>query len=666
MLITKNSYSISLSALAALLLVLPATNAQSPDDEVMLQAFYWDVPVHADEMKGIWWNSLREKSEELTAAGFTSVWTPAPSKGAYSIYDMGYGVYDHYDLGEYKQKGNINGVPPSVETRFGSKQELIDMVAEFQSHGIEVYADIVLNHMFGGSFEHNPVVTQHVNDERYPTYPTSQLKWQIPDADPGKYHIEIKGYNLNWNDPADRVYELHISWEDILECNDGDAPVWIDELQVNNNIFEYPGNNCAVYGSIKSKKDIDTFAVNVDKYSSISVRIYPRYNDDGIIQWNSDDNGYRVRSITHNDKYMDVEVHTLTSFHFMEKDNTPNLTWTYKHFNPSHETDYLEDEGFEDEVRPNWMIYGVDLNTRDAEVRRRLIDWGRWLTHTAGFDGYRLDFVRGIEQDFIAEWLNAMPERNGDRRFSVAEYWTYHPYRIHEWIGDIESYGAQTAVFDFPLREQLRRMCNEDDFDMRTLSTAGIIQNERYALQSEKVVTFLENHDTGKEHDKWITRDWHMGYAYILFSDGLPCIFYPHYYHIEQVDMGDSGIIVKADSRLRNKIDDLIRIRRNYLAGDMQVLTKTGEPYPDDYTKYVYIARRQGNDKKPGGILVLNNHPDESLEITVSTNIPAWKSLAGTSLMKVTGDTNKKYTVQGDGRVTLNAPPRSYAIYIPD
>ena len=52
------------------------------------------------------------------------------------------GVYDVYDLGEFDQKGTI-------KTKYGSKDEYINCISILQQNGIEVYADIVLNHKMG-------------------------------------------------------------------------------------------------------------------------------------------------------------------------------------------------------------------------------------------------------------------------------------------------------------------------------------------------------------------------------------------------------------------------------------------------------------------------------------------------------------------------------------
>ncbi|MCZ8216886.1 MAG: hypothetical protein O9262_11635, partial [Cyclobacteriaceae bacterium] len=83
-------------------------------NDVMMQGFYWDVPVDAANFNGSWWNNLKNKSTTLKNAGIKGIWVPSPAKGNFGIYDMGYGIFDLYDLGNYNQKG-------TVETRFGSR-----------------------------------------------------------------------------------------------------------------------------------------------------------------------------------------------------------------------------------------------------------------------------------------------------------------------------------------------------------------------------------------------------------------------------------------------------------------------------------------------------------------------------------------------------------------
>jgi alpha-amylase len=62
---------------------------------------------------------------------------------------MGYDPSDYFDLGNFEQHG-------TVETRFGSKSELENLIETAHANGIEVIADIVINHNSGGGEQYNP------------------------------------------------------------------------------------------------------------------------------------------------------------------------------------------------------------------------------------------------------------------------------------------------------------------------------------------------------------------------------------------------------------------------------------------------------------------------------------------------------------------------------
>ena len=118
---------------------------------VIMQAFYWDCPRLEGKEFG-WWNLLKEKVPTLGQIGFTALWLPPASKAAnLGGMSMGYDPYDYYDLGDLDQKG-------SVKTWFGSKDELTDLIRIAHGCGLQVYADLVLNHNSGGDAqERNPI-----------------------------------------------------------------------------------------------------------------------------------------------------------------------------------------------------------------------------------------------------------------------------------------------------------------------------------------------------------------------------------------------------------------------------------------------------------------------------------------------------------------------------
>ena len=114
----------------------------------MLQGFEWNLP--ADSMH---WKRLEEKAAELEELGFTDVWLPPAYKGFSGVNDVGYGVYDLYDLGEFNQKG-------TVRTKYGSKNQYLALIRELHKRDIKVLADIVLNHKMGADEKEEATATK--------------------------------------------------------------------------------------------------------------------------------------------------------------------------------------------------------------------------------------------------------------------------------------------------------------------------------------------------------------------------------------------------------------------------------------------------------------------------------------------------------------------------
>lgn len=107
---------------------------------VMMQAFEWDTP--AD---GGYYKFLKENAKKIKDAGIDALWLPPMCKGG-GDQDVGYGIYDLWDLGEFDQKG-------TVRTKYGTKKELLEAIDELHKNDVKVYADVVLNHKGNADFE---------------------------------------------------------------------------------------------------------------------------------------------------------------------------------------------------------------------------------------------------------------------------------------------------------------------------------------------------------------------------------------------------------------------------------------------------------------------------------------------------------------------------------
>ncbi|MCF0259418.1 MAG: alpha-amylase [Erysipelotrichaceae bacterium] len=118
--------------------------------ETMLQTFEWYLP---DD--GKFWSQLAEHAGQLSKIGYTMTWLPPAAKGFAGTGDVGYGVYDLYDLGEFDQKG-------TVRTKYGTREEYLKAVQNLKENGIKVISDIVLNHRMGAD-EKERVTVQPVD-----------------------------------------------------------------------------------------------------------------------------------------------------------------------------------------------------------------------------------------------------------------------------------------------------------------------------------------------------------------------------------------------------------------------------------------------------------------------------------------------------------------------
>ncbi|XP_049382717.1 uncharacterized protein LOC125847058 [Solanum stenotomum] len=184
-------------------------------------------------------------------------------------------------------------------------------------------------------------------------------------------------------------------------------------------------------------------------------------------------------------------------------------------------------------------------------VRQDIKKWLNWLRNDVGFDGWRLDFVRGFSGAYVKEYIEA-----SNPAFSIGEYWdslayeggnlSYnqdaHRQRIVNWIN---ATGGSSSAFDVTTKGILHSALHNQYW--RLIDPQGKPTGVMGWWPS-RAVTFLENHDTGSTQGHWpFPRDkLTQGYAYILTHPGTPVIFYDHFYEF--------GI--------RDVINELIEARR--------------------------------------------------------------------------------------------------------
>lgn len=113
----------------------------------MMQYFEWYLP------SGKLWKQLKQQAPELARNGITAVWIPPAYKASGGAEDVGYAPYDLWDLGEFEQKGTL-------PTKYGTKAELKAAIEALHENGVQVYADIVLDHKMGADEEEEVIVRE--------------------------------------------------------------------------------------------------------------------------------------------------------------------------------------------------------------------------------------------------------------------------------------------------------------------------------------------------------------------------------------------------------------------------------------------------------------------------------------------------------------------------
>jgi galactose oxidase len=260
------------------------------------------------------------------------------------------------------------------------------------------------------------------------------------------------------------------------------------------------------------------------------------------------------------------------------------------------------------------------INGKPAHfVIDNLIDAADWLTRTLDVQGYRIDDVKGLSTDFLSPFLNSRSMRG---KFAVGEYFDGNAAPVNGWIFNPVGMKGRASAFDFPLKFMLNGMCNNPGrFDMASLDHAGLT-----GISPMQAVTFVENHDTDLNDGQKIVINKILAYAYILTSEGYPCVYYRDY----STDRDCFG--------LKPGIDNLIWIHENLAAGATQQRWK-------DFNVFAY--ERLGG---PHLLVGLNNDPTASRTITVATGFGA-----RTPLHDYTGHSPDVVT-DGNGSATITIP----------
>ncbi|MGA7626187.1 MAG: alpha-amylase domain-containing protein [Candidatus Acidiferrales bacterium] len=229
-------------------------------------------------------------------------------------------------------------------------------------------------------------------------------------------------------------------------------------------------------------------------------------------------------------------------------------------------------------------------------VFENLLSAADWLTRSIDVQGYRIDDVKGLSTEFLFPFLTSN-SMNG--KFAVGEFFDGNRVLVNGWIFNPTGMRGRPSAFDFPLKFVLNTMCSSPGgFNMADLDHAGLA-----GIAPLNAVTFVENHDTDLNAGEKIIINKILGYAYILTSEGYPCVYYRDY----STDKNCYG--------LKPLIDNLVWIHEKLASGATEQRWK-------DF--HVFAFERLGG---PHLLVGLNNDPNNARTIAVQTGFGAQVSL---------------------------------------
>lgn len=191
---------------------------------IIMQYFEWYMNCNQNL-----WNQVKENAEKLSNIGVTALWLPPAYKGIGGKDEVGYGVYDVYDLGEFNQKGTI-------KTKYGSKDEYLEAIRTLKQAGIESYADIVLNHKMGAdALQTIPATKVDWKNHNLEISPKETVKVATKFTFPGRNH-KYSSFEWNWTDFAGIDYNNQTGEKAIFKFIN---KKWGDEVDEEFGNFDY-------------------------------------------------------------------------------------------------------------------------------------------------------------------------------------------------------------------------------------------------------------------------------------------------------------------------------------------------------------------------------------------------------------------------------------------
>lgn len=361
-------------------------------------------------------------------------------------------------------------------------------------------------------------------------------------------------------------------------------------------------------------------------------------------------------------------------------DDQPTPTWfngtKASHLKNVFQTWVLHDprplERAKRETMEGWFLdFLPDLNQKDPEVSRYLIQNTLWWIGTTGLDGIRMDTWQYVPNAFWRDWNAALKKEFPDFKIvgEVKDGDVVHTSFFQG--GKVRFDGVDSgldSLLDFPLFYPIRHAFAEEH---RLDEIPKLLAKDYLYNDSEILVTLLGGHDDGRfMSEKGATLDGlKLAHAFLLTTRGVPQLYYGDEIAMTGADEpttrgdfpggfpGDKRNAFSKAGRSREEEELFQYIRKlTHLRNELEPLKRGAlfNLYVSDQ-QYAYARMLRGS----AVVVVINNDKKRSeIEFDVATI-----GLADGSTLSDRLDSAAEVRVM-DKKLTVTLPERSAAIFV--
>ena len=230
----------------------------------------------------------------------------------------------------------------------------------------------------------------------------------------------------------------------------------------------------------------------------------------------------------------------------------------------------------EESLQNAWLYDLPDLNTENPEVKKYLFDAAKWWIEETDIDGYRLDTVRHVPQEFWREFSDEVKSVKDDF-YLLGEVFDRDPQKIAEY----NEVGIDGFV-NVPQAEEMRSVFQKPDTSMERLFNFWKY-NETYYDNPYLMGTFIDNHDM-ERFTRMLVQEkvfpgtrWKLALTYMYTTPGIPIVYYGSEIAMDGGNDPDNRRFMnfRADEELIDYISRLGELRQEYPAltrGDIEPL----------------------------------------------------------------------------------------------